>query len=161
MNIRMFDEKDFFAVKDIYQQGINTGNATFQQTSKTWEEWDNSMLISCRLVATENNEILGWAGLSPVSSRAVYSGVAEVSVYVSDDFKGNHIGETLLRQLIEDSEKDEFWTLQAGIFSENKASINLHLKCGFRIVGVREKIGKLKGKWYDNHFLERRSDKIN
>jgi L-amino acid N-acyltransferase YncA len=155
--IRKFDEKDFLAVQDIYQQGIDTGNATFQQTAKSWEEWNNSMLINCRLVAIENNKILGWAGLSPVSSRDVYSGVAEVSVYIAEEAQGKGFGQKLFSRLIEASEKYNIWMLQAGIFPENVGSIALHKKNGFRQVGVREKIGEMNGIWRDSVFMERRS----
>ena len=157
MNIRTFDAKDFPAVRDIYQQGINTGNATFQQTGKNWEEWNNSMLISCRLVATESNQILGWAGLSAVSSRDVYSGVAEVSVYVAEHAQGNGIGQKLLSQLILESENNNIWMLQAGIFPENVGSIALHKKNGFRQLGVRDKLGQMNGVWRNVVLMERRS----
>jgi len=157
VNIRKFEKEDFNAVQDIYQQGIDTGNATFQKTVKSWEEWNNSMLTNCRLVATKNNEILGWAGLSAVSSRAVYSGVVEVSVYVSEHAQGNGVGQKLLSQLISESEKNNIWMLQAGIFPENIGSISLHKKNGFRQVGVREKVGKMDEVWRDSVFMERRS----
>jgi L-amino acid N-acyltransferase YncA len=157
VNIRKFEQEDFNAVKDIYQQGIDTGNATFQKIAKNWEEWNNSMLINCRLVATKNNQILGWAGLSAVSSREVYSGVVEVSVYVSEQAQGNGVGQKLLSQLILESEKNNIWMLQAGIFPENIGSIALHKKNGFRQVGVREKVGKMNEVWRDSVLMERRS----
>jgi L-amino acid N-acyltransferase YncA len=160
VNIRKFCKEDFHAVRDIYQQGIDTGNATFQKTAKSWEEWDKSMLINCRLIATENNQILGWAGLSAVSSRKVYSGVVEVSVYVSEHAQGNGVGQKLLSQLIIESENNNIWTLQAGIFPENVGSISLHKKNGFRQVGVREKVGEMNGVWRDSVFMERRSNKV-
>ena len=157
MKIREFKKDDFPAVKDIYQQGIDTGNATFQQTAKNWQEWDNSMLNCCRLIATENNRISGWAALSPVSSREVYSGVAEVSVYVAKHAQGNGVGQKLLAQLIITSERNNIWMLQAGIFPENIGSIALHKKNGFRQLGIREKIRKMNGVWRDSVFMERRS----
>lgn len=157
MNIRNFDEKDFPAVKDIYQQGINTGNATFQQTAKSWKEWDNSMLDNCRLVATENNQILGWAGLSSVSSREVYSGVAEVSVYIAEHAQRKGLGQELLSQLILESENNNIWMLQAGVFPENVGSITLHKKNGFRLLGVRDKLGRMNGVWRSVVLMERRS----
>ena len=157
MIIREFDETDFSFVKEIYQEGIDTGHATFQDKAKNWNEWDRSMLKTCRLVATKNNEILGWAGLSPVSSRDVYSGVAEVSVYVAKKAQGNGLGQTLLSQLISESESNNIWMLQAGIFPENTASIALHQRNGFRQLGVREKLGKMNGTWCDVVLLERRS----
>ena len=157
MIIREFDEKDFPVVKDIYQQGIDTGNATFQGKAKNWEEWNNSMLTNCRLVATQNDEILGWAGLSPISARDVYSGVTEVSVYVAEKAQGKGLGQRLLSQLIVESEKHNVWMLQAGIFPENLGSISLHMKNGFRQLGIREKLGEMKGIWRDVVLLERRS----
>ncbi len=147
-------------VKDIYQQGIYTGHATFQEKAKTWPEWDGSMLKSCRLVAVAGGEVAGWAALSPVSSRRVYAGVVEVSVYVSNAHQGQGIGQQLLSELVAQSEKAGIWTLQAGIFPENVASIALHEKCGFRIVGVREKIGKMGDEWRDVLLLERRSSVV-
>jgi len=157
VNIRKFEKDDFNAVKDIYQQGIDTGNATFQRIAKNWEEWNHSMLIHCRIVATENSQVLGWAGLSAVSSREVYSGVVEVSVYVSARAQGKGVGQKLLSQLIVESEKNNVWMLQAGIFPENLGSIALHKKNGFRQVGVREKVGKMNEVWRDSVLMERRS----
>jgi phosphinothricin acetyltransferase len=156
--IREFDKRDFLAVKDIYQQGIDTGNATFQDKAKEWDEWNNSLLDSCRLVAIEDGQILGWAGLSPVSNRAVYSGVAEVSVYVANQAQGKGLGQKLLSRLIQDSELHNIWMLQAAIFPENQASIALHKKNGFRQIGVREKLGKMHDIWRDVVLMERRSE---
>jgi phosphinothricin acetyltransferase len=157
VKIRDFNKDDFHVVQDIYQQGIDTGNATFQQTAKSWEEWNNSMLTCCRLIAIENNQISGWAGLSAVSSRAVYSGVAEVSVYVAAHVQGKGVGQKLLSQLVLASENNNIWMLQAGIFPENIGSIALHKKNGFRQLGVREKVGQMNGVWRDSVFMERRS----
>ena len=145
------------AVRAIYLEGIATGNATFQQTAPDWPEWDKSHLSTCRIVALRNNEILGWAALSPVSSRCVYAGVAEVSVYVAQSARGNRIGSALLADLVTASEAAGIWTLQAGIFPENTASIHLHTKAGFRIVGTRERLGSMNGHWRDVILLERRS----
>lgn len=144
-------------VKQIYESGIATGIATFETTAPSWEKWNERHLTFARLVAIDNNEVVGWAALSPVSSRCVYGGVAEVSVYVADTHKGKGIGKLLLQNLINESENNGIWTLQAGIFTENIASVKLHEKVGFRIVGHREKIGKLNGTWKDNYVLERRS----
>ncbi|WP_436488694.1 N-acetyltransferase family protein [Chitinophaga sp. ARDCPP14] len=144
----------------IYEAGISTGNATFQTAAPSWEEWDQSHLKNCRLVATEDNRILGWAALTPVSSRCVYAGVAEVSVYVAPDARGKGIGKALLQTLIEQSEENKLWTLQAGIFPENTGSIKIHEACGFRIVGRRERIGKMGDTWRDTLLLERRSKKV-
>ncbi|MES2006239.1 MAG: N-acetyltransferase family protein [Bacteroidota bacterium] len=145
------------AVKKIYEEGIATGNATFQTTAPSWEEWDTAHVSAPRLVAIENNTVLGWAAITPVSGRCVYAGVCEISVYVSAATRGKGIGKQLLQSLIEASEKENYWTLQAGIFPENTASIRLHESCGFRIIGKREKIGKMNGVWRDTILLERRS----
>ena len=125
-----------------------------------WKKWNKKYIKSCRIVAETDSKVVGFAVLAPTSKRDVYKGVAEVSVYVSKNYHGRGIGEKLLRQLIVESEIHGFWTLQAGIFSENIPSIKLHEKCGFKTVGIREKIGQLNGKWHDNHFIERRSKKI-
>ncbi len=148
------------AVKTIYEEGIATGNATFQTTAPSWQEWDESHLKTCRIIATEDNEILGWAALTPVSSRCVYAGVAEVSVYVAANARGKNIGSLLLKELINQSEQNGIWTLQSGIFPENKASITIHEKNGFKIVGYRERIGKMGNVWRDNIALERRSSTV-
>lgn len=145
-------------VDAIYLEGIATGNATFQTEGKTWEEWNSSHLAHCRLVAVEQEKVLGWAALSPVSSRCVYAGVAEVSVYVAGNARGKGVGLALMQRLVAESEAAGIWTLQAGIFPQNEASVRLHQKCGFRIVGSRERIGKMHtGEWRDNLLLERRS----
>ncbi len=145
------------AVKAIYEEGIATGNATFQTGAPAWEEWDATHISTCRLVAVENGAVLGWAALTAVSGRCVYAGVAEVSVYVAAAARGKGLGRQLLEALVQESEQHQFWTLQAGIFPENEASIHLHEVCGFRIVGRREKIGQMNGKWRDTLLLERRS----
>lgn len=144
-------------VRKIYENGIATGNATFQSESPDWSEWDKSHLQQCRFVSVENNMVTGWAALTPVSGRCVYAGVAEVSVYVSESHRGKGIGKYLLKKLIEESEGKNIWTLQAGIFPENIPSIKLHESLGFRQVGYREKIGQMKGIWRDTVLLERRS----
>ena len=141
----------------IYLQGIATGVATFQTEATDWEVWDKSHLPNCRIVAFESNQMAGWAALSPVSSRCVYAGVAEVSIYIAENFRGKGVGKYLLSTLIEESETAGLWTLQSSIFSENKASIKLHEQCGFRIIGYREKIGKKGDVWKDNIIMERRS----
>ena len=148
------------AVKTIYEEGIATGNATFQTNAPNWQEWDNAHIKPCRIIATEKDEVLGWAALTPVSSRCVYAGVAEVSVYVAANARGKNIGTLLLKELVHQSEEVGYWTLQSGIFPENKASIYIHEKNGFRMVGYREKIGKMGNVWRDNISLERRSSKI-
>lgn len=148
------------AVLKIYQEGLLTGNASFQSTVPSWEEWDAAHLPACRLVAVENNEVQGWAALTPVSGRCVYAGVAEISVYIAEAARRKGLGKVLLNALIEQSEANNIWTLQAGIFPENEASIRLHEACGFRLVGSREKIGRMNGVWRDTLLLERRSTKI-
>jgi phosphinothricin acetyltransferase len=145
------------AVKNIYAEGIATGHATFQTAIPSWEEWNEAHVKTCRLVAIEDNIVLGWAALTPVSGRCVYAGVGEVSVYVSAAARGKGVGKLLLQALINSSEENNFWTLQAGIFPENKASVKLHEQSGFRIIGSREKIGQMKGIWRDTLLLERRS----
>lgn len=160
LNLHHLEERDWPVVADIYKQGFETGNATFQQEVPTWKDWDRGHLSICRMVAESNNEIVGWAALSAVSSRCAYGGVAEVSVYVSNQHGGKGIGSILLNALIEESELKGIWTLQAGIFPENLASIHLHKKGGFREVGYREKIGKMNGVWRDTILFERRSHKV-
>ena len=145
------------AVADIYKQGIATGMATFEKDIPSWDAWNANHIEKCRSVALIGKNIIGWAALSTVSSRCVYGGVGEVSVYVGTANRGKGVGELLLRNLIDQSEKLGYWTLQSGIFPENKKSIELHQKAGFRIIGYREKIGQLDGVWKDNILMERRS----
>ena len=144
-------------VAHIYKEGIETGMATFEKEVPSWEYWDSQHIKTCRLVATMQGYVVGWAGLSPVSSRCVYGGVAEVSVYVSLGARGKGVGEQLMKSLISESELSGYWTLQSGIFPENKASIKLHEKSGFRCIGFRERIAQLNGIWKDNILMERRS----
>lgn len=160
MTIKNMTENHWPAVRAIYESGIATGNATFQTEAPGWEDWDKSHVKHCRLVAVDEDQVLGWAALSPVSSRCVYAGVAEVSVYIHQDARGKGVGRQLLQALILESETNNYWTLQAGIFPENAASIALHEKLGFRQVGRREKIGQMKGVWRDTLLLERRSNKV-
>lgn len=151
---------DWEQVKNIYLEGISTGNATFETDAPSWEAWDRAHIGDCRLVVRSDLEVLGWAALTPVSSRCVYAGVAEVSVYVSPLSSGKGIGSMLLKSLIEKSEEAGFWTLQSAVFPENISSIKLHKNFGFREVGRRERIGKMNGIWRDTIFLERRSDTV-
>jgi phosphinothricin acetyltransferase len=144
-------------VKDIYQQGIDSGDATFQEQAKDYDDWNESLLPNCRLVAENNRQIIGWAALSSASNRCVYSGIAEVSVYVSSNSQGSGVGNSLLESLIKASEEQGIWTLQAGIFPENKASIHIHSKNGFKVLGIRDKLGQMNGIWRDIVFMERRS----
>lgn len=144
-------------VADIYLQGIATKHSTFQTEVPSWEEWNKNHSAGHRFVTLINGVVTGWAALSPVSSRCVYAGVMEVSVYVHEDYRGKGIGNALLQRLITESEEKNIWTLQSGIFPENLASIALHEKFGFRRIGYREKIGKMDGVWRDTVLMERRS----
>jgi L-amino acid N-acyltransferase YncA len=153
-------EGDWPSVEAIYLEGIATGNATLEERSPGWEEWDNSHLPFARFVARNDGDVVGWCAVSPVSRRAVYAGVAEVSVYIKSSARGQGFGRLLLARLVEECEQQGIWTLQAGILSENTASISLHLKCGFREVGRRERLGKLKDRWRDVVLLERRSSMV-
>lgn len=160
MELTAMQASDWSRVKIIYEEGIATGNATFQTASPEWEEWDRSHLSHSRLVAKNEGVVVGWAALTPVSGRCVYAGVAEVSVYVSTAARGMGAGKALLQKLIDESEANGIWTLQAGIFLENEASLRIHHACGFRTVGVRKKIGQMNGRWRDTVLLERRSSRV-
>ena len=151
---------DWPRVRAIYLEGIATGIATFESSAPQWEVWDAGHLPDCRLVACLEGDMAGWAALSPVSSRCVYAGVAEVSVYVAAAARGAGIGTALVAAIIAESENHGLWTLQAGIFPENTMSMALFEKSGFRVVGRREKIGRLNGCWRDTLLLERRSAKV-
>ena len=147
-------------MKRIYEEGIATRNATFETFAPSWEDWNGAHLKNCRLVAVQGDQMVGWAALTPVSDRCVYAGVAEISVYVAEKARGKKIGSMLLRQLIAESEKEGLWTLQAGIFPENKASIAMHERNGFTIIGKRQRIGKMDNVWRDTLLLERRSETV-
>lgn len=147
-------------VKNIYEEGIRTGNATFQQDAPGWEEWNTGHLSHSRIVAMVGDEIAGWAALTPVSGRCVYAGVGEVSIYVAAKFRRQKMGSALLEELIKQSESNHIWTLQAGIFPENKSSIRIHEANGFRTVGYREKIGQMNETWRDTILMERRSNVV-
>ncbi|HYY59532.1 MAG TPA: GNAT family N-acetyltransferase [Pyrinomonadaceae bacterium] len=153
-------EADWEQVRLIYQEGIATGAATFETEAPTWEKWNAAHLLHSRLVAREDGAIKGWAALSPVSGRSVYSGVAETSIYVGKEHRGEGVGSALLEALVSSSERNGVWTLQAGVFPENAASVALHKRCGFRVVGRRERIGKMKTVWRDTLLLERRSSLV-
>ena len=148
---------DWEQARFIYLEGIETQHATFETEAPDWERWNASHLPDCRLTARAGRDVIGWAALSPISKRSVYAGVAEVSVYVSESFRGQGIGQALLEALITCSEKHGLWTLQAGIFPENVSSLAIHKRCGFREVGRRASLGKHHGKWRDVILLERRS----
>ena len=151
---------DWPAVERIYLEGIATGNATFETESPGWEKWNSAHHPHSRLIAKDGDALVGWAALSPVSARRVYAGVAEVSVYVAASAQRKGIGRLLLTELIRQSEQNGTWTLQAGVFPENAASIALHKSLGFREVGRRMKIGQLRGRWRDTVLLERRSEVV-
>lgn len=151
---------DWPFVARIYSEGIATGVATFETQVPDWEHWNRAHLSACRLVAHSKGPPLAWAALSPVSSRCVYGGVMEVSVYVGENARGQGLGYQLLMGLILESEKEGLWTLQSGIFPDNIASIKLHEKAGFRRIGYRERVGKLDGRWRDNVLFERRSSNV-
>jgi len=157
ITVEKMRNEDWEAVRAIYCEGIATGNATFEADAPEWEEWNGSHLRDCRLVAREEHRVVGWAALSPVSSRCVHSGVAEVSIYVTVSARGRGVGKALLQELVEESERVSIWTLQASIFPDNEASIALHKACGFREVGYRERIGQQDGIWKDTVLMERRS----
>ncbi|SHM23599.1 GNAT family N-acetyltransferase [Hymenobacter psychrotolerans] len=161
MTIIPMTEAHWPAVKAIYEAGIATGNATFETQAPAWEAWDKAHLGHSRLVAVdEAGTMLGWAALSPVSSRCVYGGVAEISVYIAAEARGKGVGRQLLQALIADSEAHGIWTLQAGTFEENKASIGLHTQAGFRVIGHRERIGQHQGVWRNTVQMERRSPTV-
>ena len=160
MKFEVITEEAYHLVSKIYQEGIGTGIATFETCAPTWDSWDKSHLDFGRILVLENGEALGWASLAGVSSRCVYGGVAEVSIYVADYARRRGVGSRLLTELIRISEENGIWSLQAGIMPENIGSINLHLKCGFRKIGVKERIARLNGVWKDNLLMERRSKKV-
>ncbi|HVF44988.1 MAG TPA: GNAT family N-acetyltransferase [Pyrinomonadaceae bacterium] len=148
-------------VRVVYVEGLATGDASFETDAPDWGLFDASHLPCCRLVALEGERVAGWAALGPVSRRKVYEGVAEVSVYVGTSFRGRGLGRALLSALVAESESAGIWTLQAGVFPENTASVELHKACGFREVGRRERIGRARGGlWRDTLLLERRSNKV-
>jgi phosphinothricin acetyltransferase len=148
---------DWEIVRSIYLEGIGTGHATFETEAPEWQQWDAGHLAFARLIARSGKDVIGWAALSRVSSRPVYAGVAEVSVYVGIAAHGKGVGRSLLSALIEEAERNGIWTLQAGIFPENIASLTMHKNCGFHEVGRRERLGMLRGVWRDVLLLERRS----
>ena len=161
MSVQPFTADHWPAAKAIYEAGIATGQATFATDAPSWEAWDQAHLLHSRLVAVNDaSQVLGWAALSTVSSRCVYGGVGEVSVYVAPDARGKGVGRQLLEALVRESEQHNMWTLQAGIFPENEASVRLHEAVGFRQVGRRERIGKMGNQWRDTLLLERRSTQV-
>ncbi len=160
VDIRSMLDSDWIAVCEIYDEGIATGVATFETVVPEWDRWDAAHVRKPRLVAETDGLVSAWAVLSPVSARAVYQGVAEVTIYVAATARRQGIGKLLLERLIAESEEAGFWTLQSVIFFANSASINLHQACGFRVVGKRERIGQLHGVWHDTVLMERRSQVV-
>jgi L-amino acid N-acyltransferase YncA len=157
--VRDLRDDDWPAVRAIYEDGIRSGHATFETEPPTWERWDTGHR-DVRLVAERDGRVVGWAALSPVSSRCCYEGVGEVSVYVAEEARGAGLGRVLLDELVRRSEQAGYWTLNAGVFPENEASLRLHRACGFREVGIRERLGRLHGVWRDVVLLERRSAEV-
>ena len=156
MNLRDLRPDDWPEVRAIYEDGIRSGDATFETETPSWQRWEAAH-PELRLVAERDGSVVGWAALSPASARDCYRGVGEVSVYVAAEARGDGLGRALLDELVERSEQAGYWTLSAGVFPENEASLRLHKACGFREVGVRERLGELGGVWRDVVLLERRS----
>jgi L-amino acid N-acyltransferase YncA len=154
--VRPMRDEDWPGVRAVYLQGIATGNATFETEAPTFERWSAGHLAAHCFVAVRDDDVVGWVALGPVSDRCAYAGVAEVSVYVAENARGEHVGSSLLETVIADADAAGIWTIQTGIFPENVASVRLHLRCGFRVVGTRERLGQLQGRWRDVLLLERR-----
>ncbi len=158
LKIREMRKDDWDAVAAIYQEGINIEIATFQTEVPSYESWDQGHIKSCRLVVTAKDQVIGWAALSPCSTRCVFAGVAEVSIYIKDGYRRKNVGETLLAALIAETEKEGYWSLLSVIIENNTASIALHKKAGFRMIGYREKIAKdINGVWQNTVMMEKRS----
>lgn len=160
VEIRTMAASDWPAVAEIYRRGLDTGQASFETSVPEYEQWDAGHLPEPRLVAQLDGTLVGWGALSPVSDRCVYGGVAEDSVYVAPELGGRGIGRLLLSELVRRAEEAGIWTIQAGIFPENAASVALHERCGFRVVGRRERLGRHRGVWRDVLLVERRSDAV-
>lgn len=160
MGLEAMRPDDWPAVRAIYEAGIATGNATFDTAAPNWPTWDAGHLAEHRLVARQDGRVLGWTALAPVSDRCCYAGVAEDSIYVAPEAQGQGVGRALLGAVVASAERGGIWTVQTGIFPENRASVRLHQACGFRMVGVRERLGRLGGRWRDVLLMERRSPVI-
>ena len=158
--VRIMRHSDSQKVLEIYRMGLETRNATFETVVPSWQEWDSKHLRHSRFVSEEDGIVTGWAALSPFSSREVYKGVAELSIYVSTIFRGKKTGSALMEKIIASSELNGIWTLVSSVFSENEATLRLHEKFGFRVIGRRERIARLDGNWRDTILLERRSSII-
>jgi L-amino acid N-acyltransferase YncA len=160
MEIRRLGPGDWPAVRVIYGAGIASGDATFATAAPDWGAWDAGHLVDHRLVAVVAGRVVGWTALAPVSDRCGYGGVAEDSIYVAPAAQGRGVGRALLAAVVASADQGGIWTVQSGIFPENQASLGLHRACGFRVVGVRERLGRLHGRWRDVVLLERRSPVI-
>jgi phosphinothricin acetyltransferase len=160
VEVRDLRPDDWPEVARIFEEGIRTGNATFETEVPSWEAWDAAHVPEHRFVADREGRVVGWIALAPVSSRCCYAGVAEVSAYVAEEARGEGVGRQLLAALIERSERAGIWTLETGVFPENEPSLRLLQRFGFRIVGTRERIGRMHGMWRDVVFLERRSEVV-
>ena len=160
MELQALRPDDWPAVRAIYEAGIATGDATFETAVPDWPAWDAAHLDDHRLVARLDGRVVGWTALAPVSDRCAYAGVAENSIYVDPDAQGRGVGRALLTAVVASAERGGIWTVQTGIFPENQASVRLHEACGFRVVGLRERLGQLHGRWRDVLLLERRSPMI-
>ncbi|MDC1287815.1 GNAT family N-acetyltransferase [Gammaproteobacteria bacterium] len=158
--IRGLRESDAAEVLAIYQQGLDSGEASFETSAPQWRDWNKKYLPACRLIAAQNDQVLGWAALAPVSARDCYRGVAEISVYVASSHRGKGIGQELMAALVEASENSGIWSLYSSIFPENEATLRLHLRHGFRQVGIRERIARQGGRWRNTMILERRSTRV-
>ncbi len=158
--IREMIKQDSSRILEIYKMGLDTRNATFETNTPSWTDWDLEHLKHSRFVYVENEKVIGWVALSPVSKRKAYEGVAELSVYVDTNFSGKGIGSKLMNKVIVSSEKHGIWTLYSSIFPENEVTLKLHEKFGFRVIGIREKIAMLDGKWRNTVLLEKRSKKV-
>jgi phosphinothricin acetyltransferase len=160
VEVRDLRPGDWPMVAQIFEQGIRTGVATFETEVPSWDAWDATHVPEHRLVAEREGRVVGWIALAPVSSRCCYEGVAEVSAYVAEEARGEGVGTELLARLIESSERGGIWTLETGVFPENAPSLSLLQRFGFRVVGTRERIGRMHGMWRDVVFLERRSEVV-
>jgi L-amino acid N-acyltransferase YncA len=160
MELQPLRPEDWPAVRAIYEAGIATGDATFETAAPDWPAWDAAHLADHRLVARDGGRVVGWTALAPVSDRCAYVGVAEDSIYVGPEAQGRGVGRALLAAVVASADRGGIWTVQTGIFPENQASLRLHEACGFRLVGVRERLGQLHGRWRDVVLLERRSPAI-
>ena len=158
--IRTLQESDALAVLEIYRQGLDTGEASFETRAPEWPTWNARYLPCCRLVQVEAEIVQGWAALAPVSARDCYRGVAEVSIYGASAQHGRGLGNKLMAALVEASEQNGFWSLYSSIFPENQATRRMHLRHGFREVGIRERIAQQNGRWRDTLILERRSTRV-